>query len=78
MKDINRLTHSIWECKYHILWVSKCRRKNLYGEVSKYLGQIFHELAEQRGSKIAVGHISYDHIHILIEIPPKYAVSEVV
>jgi len=78
MKDVNRLTHSVWECKYHIVWIPKCRRKKLYGEVSKYLGEIFHELAGQRESKIVEGHICHDHIHMLIEIPPKYAVSEVV
>ena len=78
MKDVNRLPHSVWECKYHIVWIPKCQRKKLYGEVSKYLGEIFHELAGQRESKIVEGHICHDHIHMLIEIPPKYAVSEVV
>jgi putative transposase len=77
MKDVNRLTHSVWECRYHIVWIPKCRRKKLYGGVSKYLGEIFHELAGQRESKIVEGHICHDHIHMLIEIPPKYAVSEV-
>ncbi len=78
MKDVNRLTHSVWECKYHIVWIPKCRRKQLYGGIAKYLGEIFHELARQRESKIVEGHICPDHIHMLIEIPPKYAVSAVV
>ncbi len=78
MKDVNRLTHSVWECKYHIVWIPKCRRKQLYGGIAKYLGEIFHELARQRESKIVEGHICPDHIHMLIEIPPKYAVSTVV
>ena len=78
MKDANRLTHSVWECKYHIVWIPKCRRKVLYSEVAKSLGEIFHELARQRESSIVEGHICRDHIHMLIAIPPKYAVSEVV
>jgi putative transposase len=78
MKDANRLTHSVWECKYHIVWIPKCRRKVLYSEVAKSLGEIFHELARQRESNIVEGHICRDHIHMLIAIPPKYAVSEVV
>ncbi len=78
MKDANRLTHSVWECKYHIVWIPKCRRKVLYSEIARSLGEIFHELARQRESNIVEGHICRDHIHMLIAIPPKYAVSEVV
>jgi putative transposase len=78
MSDPNRLTHSVWDCKYHIVWIPKCRRKKLYGGIAKYLGKIFHELAGQRDSKILEGHICRDHVHMLIEIPPKYAVSAVV
>ncbi|HCC36803.1 MAG TPA: IS200/IS605 family transposase [Treponema sp.] len=77
MNDVNRLTHSVWERKYHLVWIPKCRRKRLYGGIAKYLGRIFHELARQRESKILEGHICPDHIHMLIEIPPKYAVSAV-
>jgi putative transposase len=78
VKDANRLTHSVWECKYHIVWIPKCRRKVLYSEIARSLGEIFHELARQRESNIVEGHICRDHIHMLIAIPPKYAVSEVV
>ena len=78
MNDINRLTHNVWECKYHIVWIPKCRRKKLYGGIAKYLGKIFHELARQRESKIVEGHLCPDHIHMLIEIPPKYTVSAVI
>jgi putative transposase len=60
------------------VWIPKYRKKKLYGEVAPYLGKIFHELAGQRESKIVVGHVCSDHIHMLIEIPPKYAVSAVV
>ncbi|GHT60467.1 IS200/IS605 family transposase [Spirochaetia bacterium] len=78
MKDYKSLSHSVWDCKYHIVWIPKFRKKKLYGEVATYLGEIFHELARQRESKIVEGHICPDHIHMLIEIPPKYAVAEVV
>jgi len=72
------LSHSKWDCKYHLVFIPKGRRKKLYGKVRSYLGPVFHELAEQRGSKIIEGHMVQDHVHMLIEIPPKYAVSEVV
>ena len=78
MNDPNRLTHSVWDCKYHIVWIPKCRRKKLYGGIARDLGEIFHELARQRESKIVEGHVCVDHIHMLIEIPPKYAVSAIV
>ena len=78
MSDAKTLAHSVWECKYHIVWIPKCRKKILYGKVAKYLGKIFHELARQRESRIVEGHLCPDHIHMLIEIPPKYAVAQVV
>ena len=78
MSDIKSLAHSVWECKYHIIWIPKCRKKILYGQVAKYLGEIFHDLAHQRESRIVEGHLCPDHIHMLIEIPPKYSVAQVV
>ena len=72
------LSHSKWDCKYHIVFVPKQRKKVLYGKVRQYLGPLFHELAGQRGSKILEGHMVQDHVHMLIKIPPKYAVAEVV
>ena len=78
MNDPNRLTHSVWDCKYYIIWIPKCRRKKLYGGIAKDLGEIFHELARQRECTIVEWYVCPDHIHMLIEIPPKYAVSAVV
>jgi len=78
VSDEKSLAHSVWDCKYHIVWIPKCRKKQLYGKVAKYLGEIFHKLARQRESKIVQGHLCPDHIHMLIEIPPKYAVSQIV
>ena len=72
------LSHSRWDCKYHVVFIPKCRKKALYGKVRKYLGGVFHELASQRGSEIIEGHMVQDHAHMLIRIPPKYSVSEVI
>lgn len=73
-----RLNHSKWDCKYHLVFIPKGRKKKLYGKVRHYLGPVFHELARQRNSQILEGHMVQDHVHMLIEIPPKYAVSEVI
>jgi putative transposase len=72
------LSHSVWECKYHIVWIPKYRKKTLYGQKRQYLGEIFHDLARQKECTIEEGHLMSDHVHILISIPPKYSVSQVV
>ncbi len=72
------LSHSKWDCKYHVVFVSKNRKRVLYGKIRTYLGSVFHELAGQRGSKILKGSMVQDHVHMLIQIPPKYSVSEVI
>jgi len=71
------LSHSKWDCKYHLVFIPKGRRKVLYGKVRKFLAPVFHELSSQRGSKILEGHMLPNHVHMLIKIPPKYSVSEV-
>ncbi len=80
MEDNNyqSLSHTRWQCKYHVIFIPKYRRKRLYGVVKRELGEVFHRLAKQRGSEILEGHIMPDHVHMLIRIPPKYAVSSVV
>ena len=78
MSDYQSLNHTRWECKYHVVFIPKCRRKVLFGKVRDTLGPIFHELAGQRECEIVEGHICVDHVHMLIRIPPKYAVSHVV
>jgi len=72
------LTHSRWECKYHVVWIPKYRRKTLYGQLRKYLGQIFKDLARSRESEVIEGHMMPDHVHMLISIPPKYSVAQVI
>ena len=72
------LSHSKWDCKYHLVFIPKGRKKELYGKIRGYLGPLFHELAAQRNCKIVEGHMVQDHVHMLIRIPPKYSVAEVV
>lgn len=74
----NTLSHSKWDCKYHIIFIPKMRKKKIYGDVRTRLKEIFHALAEQKDCKIVEGYLMSDHVHMLIEIPPKYKVSEVV
>ena len=78
MNDTQCLSHTKWECKYHVVWIPKCRRKILYGQFRKNLGDVFHELARQKECKILEGHLQSDHIHVLISIPPKYSVAQIV
>ena len=78
MHDIESLCHSVWDCKYHVVWIPKCRRKALYGQIRRRLGETFHELARQRECKILQGHLAPDHVHVYIAIPPKHAVAQVI
>ena len=72
------LAHSKWNCKYHVVFVPKYRRKVMFGEIRKFLGPIFHELARQKECRILEGHLMLDHVHMCIEIPPKYSVASVI
>ena len=76
--DYETLNHSKWECKYHVVFIPKCRRKAIFGELRRHLGDVFRALAEQKESSIVEGHLMPDHVHRLISIPPKYAVAHVV
>ena len=78
MKEYNTLNHSKWECKYHVVFIPKYRRKKLYGELRRYLGEVFRKLARQRECEIEEGHLQSDHVHMMISIPPKYAVAQIV
>lgn len=77
MKEYESLAHTKWECKYHIIFIPKYRRKELYGQLRRHLGEVFRELARQRESEIEEGHLMVDHVHMLISIPPKYSVAQV-
>lgn len=79
MSDMyHSLSHSKWNCKYHLVFVPKYRKKAIFGEIRQHLGPIFHELARQKECQILEGHLMRDHVHMCIEIPPKYAVSSVI
>jgi len=76
--DEKSLSHSVWECKYHVVFIPKCRRKTLYGGLRKHLGDVFRQLAQQEESRIEESHLMPDHVHMMISIPPKYAVAQVI
>jgi len=78
MDDYESLSHTKWECKYHVVFIPMYRRKVLYGELRQHLGDVFRKLALQKESRIEEGHLMLDHVHMMISIPPKYAVSQVV
>lgn len=78
MTQLNSLAHTKWECKYHLVWIPKYRKQKLFGDLRRELGPVLRELAQQRESVILEGHLLVEHVHILIAIPPKYAVSQVV
>ena len=77
MDEYESLSHSQWECKYHVIFIPKCRRKTLYQGLRPHLGELFRRLAEQRQSRVEEGHLMPDHVHMLLSVPPKYSVSNV-
>lgn len=78
MRQVSSLNHTRWECKYHIVFIPKYRRKALFGQIRRELGDIFHKLAKQKDSVIEEGHFMLDHVHMMISIPPKHSVAQVV
>ena len=78
MDEYESLNHTKWECKYHVVFIPKCRRKTIYTQLRPHLGEVFKRLAQQKESRIEEGHLMSDHVHMLIAIPPKHAVSQVV
>ena len=78
MDEFESLSHSRWECKYHVVFIPKGRRKALFGRLRPYLGEVLRRLAAQKESRIEEGHLMPDHVHMMISIPPKYAVSQVI
>jgi len=78
VNDVESLSHTKWECKSHIVFIPKYRKKALYGALRQQLGEVLKQLAMQRESRIDEGHLMRDHVHMLVSIPPKYSVSQVV
>jgi len=77
MQTYESLKHTTWECKYHVVFIPKCRRKVLYQGIRQELGTVFRSLAEQWECKVEEGHLMPDHVHMLLSVPPKYSVSNV-
>ena len=78
MYDEQSLSHTKWDFKYHVIWIPKYRKKAIFGDLRKYLGEIFRELARQKECTVIEGHLMPDHVHIMLAIPPKYSVAQVV
>ena len=78
MRRVGSLSHSRWECKYHVVFIPKYRRKALFGHIRRELGEVFKRLAQQKESEVEEGHLMSDHVHMMISIPPKYAVAQVI
>ena len=78
MQTYETLKHTTWDCKYHVVFITKCRKKTLYGQIRRELGPVFRELARQKECDIIEGHLMPDHVHMLVAIPPKYSVAQVV
>ena len=78
MNNVRSLRHTVWECKYHVVWVPKYRRKVLYGEIRRYLGEVIRDLAAQKECRVEEGHLRSDHVHMLISILPKHSVAQTV
>ena len=77
MREYKSLSHTKWDCKYHVVFIPKRRKKVIYGQLRQYLGQMFHELVTHKEAEIVEGHLRPDHVHMCLSIPPKYAVSGV-
>ena len=78
MDEQESLSHSKWECEYYVVFIPKCRRRMLYVQLRTHLGEVFRKLAAREESRIGEGHLMSDHVHMMISIPPKYAVSQVI
>jgi len=75
MDKIESLSHRAWDCKYHVVFIPKCPRKVLSGQLKKHLREVFRKLASQKERRVEGGHLMADHVHMLLSIPPKQAVS---
>jgi putative transposase len=78
MKEYQSLSHTRWDCKYHVVFIPKRRKKAIFGAVRKHLGEIFRELARHKEAEVVEGHLMLDHVHMCLSIPPKIAVANVV
>ena len=78
MEEPETLRHTKWDCKYHVVFIPKYRRQALYKELRRHLGDVFRSLAQQKECRVEEGHLLPDHVHMLLSIPPKYSVAQIV
>ena len=78
MREYQSLAHTRWDCKYHVVFIPKRRKKAIFGSLRRHLGEIFRELAKHKESEVVEGHLMPDHVHMCLSVPPKYSVSHVV
>jgi len=78
MRDYESISHVRWDCKYHIVFITKYRHKKIYGELRKKVGRIIRKLCEQKGLVLHEGHAMRDHVHLCLSIPPKFSVSHTI
>jgi len=78
MKDFKKLAHAVWKCKYHLVWCPKYRFRILKGDIGRSVRDILKQLCEWKGIEILAGNVQADHIHLVLTIPPKHAVSDLV
>ena len=78
MDKFESLSHTAWDCKFQVVFIPKCRRRTLYGQLRQHLGEVFRKLASQKECRVEEGHLMPNHVHMLLSIPPKYAVLQVV
>lgn len=78
MTEYNHLNHTTWDCKYHVVFIPKYRKKAMFGQLREKLGPVLRELASRKECKVEIGHVMPDHVHILLSVPPKYSASQVI
>ena len=78
MKEYQSLSHTRWDCKYHVVFIPKRRKKAIFGSLRRHLGEVFRELARHKEAEVVEGHLMPNHVHMCISIPPKIAVANVV
>jgi putative transposase len=78
MDKFESLSHTAWDCEDHVVFIPKCRRRTLYAKLRQHLGEVFRKLATQKECRVEEGQLMPDHVHMMLSIPPKYAVSQVV
>ena len=78
MKEYQSLSHTRWDCKYHVVFIPKRRKKAIFGALRRHLGEVFRDLARHKEAEVVEGHLMPDHVHMCLSIPPKIAVANVV